>query len=242
MNVYLTQCFSCYFMKAILFILIFLINSKNLLAYSEPSTWSTKKSIRLNLMIDFIANRERFSDRWYIDGHGWSAGYGDFSWCDESMRVLRWKNPLLRILSDDYVRSLVRITKDQAKWRLKKFVIALYDTLEKFEINGITIVDYLDEKEMLSLVDNAYTRGETRFYKDPLWKNIVYEYVNTGKMDCHKVAHTFLKQSKNAKKVQRNGVLARRLVELLDFTHRSCSYDIKFLLSILKMYRQQEFL
>jgi hypothetical protein len=205
--------------------------------YSDPKTWDKKKLTVINLSTDFIANRERFSSTCYKDGHGWSAGYGDFSWCDEAMQVLRWKHSYLKLYPDAFVRKQVRITKEQAKWRLKKFVIIVYDNLEKKVVNGKRVVDYLDEKELVALIDNIYTRGETLFYKDPLWISTVATYVKINKIDCIKTAHVFLNQSKNAKGAQRQGVLARRLVELLDFTHKSCAYDIKFLEKMFKKYQ-----
>ena len=217
----------------IVFSLYFLCQANKCFAYSHPSTWDKKKETVIRLATDFIANREKFSDKCYKDGHGYSAGYGDFAWCDDTMKVLRWKNPILKLRSDDYVRKQVRITKDQAKWRLKKFVITVYDNLENRNFYDVNVVNYLDEKELIALIDNAYTRGETNFYKDPLWHKIVKRYIDTGKMNCVETAHIVLKQSK-----RNNGVLARRLVELQDFTHRNCAYDVKFLVSVLKQYKR----
>jgi hypothetical protein len=223
--------------KGIFISALFICSSNKSFAYSDPWTWSNKKTTDINLVTDFVAKREHYSEKCYKDGHGWSAGFGDFSWCDESIKVLRWKNPLLRLRSDDYVRTLVRMPRDIAKWRLRKYVIEVYDKLEKIFVNGKRVTDVLDAKEILSLVDNSYTRGATRFYNDPLWEVHVKEYIRTGKMNCISVAHAFLKQSTYSKKSQRNGVLARRFAEMMDFTHRSCSYDVKFLLAILNQYR-----
>lgn len=210
--------------------------NKNLFAYSDPSTWSVKKTIRINLYTDFIAKRERYSEKCYLDGGSYSAGFGDASWCEQSMKVLRHKNPFLKLRSDEYVRSLVRIPMPIAKWRLKKFIIEIYDRLETYTLSNRKVVDILDEKELLSLIDNIYTRGETRFYKSDLWNDFVINYIKTGKMDCIKIAHAFLSQSKNTNKRQRAGVVARRFVEMLDFTHRSCVYDVKFLQAVLNKY------
>ena len=205
-------------------------------AYSKPETWSAKKTIEIDLATEFIAARESYSSKCYKDGHGWSAGYGDFHWCDQYIKVLRWKYPILKLKSDDYVRSLVKMPKDIAKWRLKKFIIEVYDTLDRMHVNNQKITDILDSKRMLSLIDNAYTRGETRFYKDPLWQDIVINYAKTKQIDCVKVAHAFLKQSQYAKKSQRNGVLSRRFSEMMDFTH-TCVFDVNFLITVLKKYK-----
>ena len=152
-------------------------------------------------------------------------------------KLLRWKYPLLKLRTDDYVRKLVRITKEQAKWRLKKFVIMVYDNLERKSFGGLSVVDILDEKELSALIDNIYTRGETYFYGDLLWNDTVKTYILTRKISCIKTAHIFLKQALRASKPQRDGVLARRLVELLDFTYKNCVYDVKFLEATLKKYK-----
>lgn len=207
-------------------------NKQIAFAFENPNLWSNKKEIVVRLSTKLISNREKFVNKCYKDGHGWSIGYGDFYYCNDAVKVIKWKYPHLKNANDEYVRSLVRIDKKTAQWRLKKFVITVYENLEKQHINNNFVVDILDEKELIALIDNIYTRGETNFYKDLLWQSTIKDYVITGKMNCIKTAHVFLKQSK-----KNNGVLARRLVELLDFTHGHCSYDIKFLIKMLIQYR-----
>jgi|LauGreDrversion4_2_1035121.scaffolds.fasta_scaffold22766_5 hypothetical protein len=222
--------------KNIIIILLSLCLERLSIAYSEPTNWLFKKKNDIDLITDFIAKRENYSAKCYKDGHGWSVGFGDFSLCNDSIRVLKWQYKHLKNKSDDYVRSLVRIDKAVAKWRLKKFVIECYDNLEKIIINGVSTVNILDSKEILALIDNMYTRGETKFYKDDLWVIHVINYAKNKQINCVKIAHAFLKQSQYSQKTQRNGVLARRLSELLDFTHRNCVYDVKFLITILNKY------
>lgn len=215
-----------------LVVLCYLFFCGNAYGFSDPKTWNKKKDTTIRLATDLIANREKFSSKCYKDGHGWSIGYGDFYFCDDSIKVLRKKHILLRYVSDDIVRKQVVMSNEQAKWKLKKYVIEIYDRLETKQYNGKYIMDKLDEKELIGIIDNIYTRGETNFYKSNLWNIHVKEYIKTSKINCLSIAHEFFKQSK-----KNNGVLARRLVELQDFTYRSCSYDVKFLMSALKQYK-----
>ena len=115
----------------LILVVSFLCQDDRCFAYSDPTTWSTKKETVIRLAVDFIANREAFSEKCYKDGHGYSAGYGDFHWCDDSIKVLRWKNYVLKFQSDSQVRKKVKITKEQARWRLKKFVINVKLSKEK---------------------------------------------------------------------------------------------------------------
>ena len=223
--------------KLLLMLFFYLFYSIKAFSYSDPQNWSYKKQSDINLITDFIAEREKYSETCYKDGHGWSVGFGDFALCELSIKVLRWQHKHLKNKSDDYVRSLVKISKPVAKWRLKIYIIKCYENLEKIEINGKSVTDILDSKQILSLIDNIYTRGETKFYKDELWLEYVKPYLTKNKINCVKVAHAFLKQSQYSYTKQRDGVLSRRLYELLDFTHKSCTYDVKFLVNTLQHYR-----
>lgn len=228
----------CIEVKRLLLILIlFLFHSIEAFSYSDPQNWSYKKQFEIDLITNFIAEREQYSETCYKDGHGWSVGFGDFALCELSMKVLRWKHKHLKEQSDDYVRSLVKVDKAVAKWRLRLYIITCYENLEKITINGKSVTDILDSKQILSLIDNMYTRGETKFYKDELWLVHVKPYLINNKINCVKIAHAFLKQSQYSCLKQRDGVLSRRLYELLDFTHKSCTYDVKFLINILQNYR-----
>lgn len=223
--------------KYVIFLIISLVLQKNALSYSDSVSWTAKKTIEIDLITNFIANRESYSQVCYRDGNGWSVGFGDYALCSDSIKVLKWQHAHLKQKSDDYVRNLIKIDKKVAKWRLKKFIISCYERLEKIKVDENLVIDILDIKQITSIIDNMYTRGETRFYKGDLWLNFIIPYVSTKKINCVKASHAFLSESKNAIKRQRNGVLARRLVELLDFTHKSCVYDTKFLITTLNKYQ-----
>ena len=202
---------------------MFLSKSQSCFAYSDPKTWDKKKENTIKFAINFIANREKFVDHCYVDASGWSAGYGDFTWCQESINNIRKQNILLKYISDNILRKQVKITKEQARWRLKKFIINVYDKLE----SKIDLTNY-DEIEIMSLIDFIYTIGETKFYnKTTLYKILQDKNLIFDNKTCIRIRNNFLewsKMKKDGKMIKAIGVENRRKSEYEFFLYRKCVF------------------
>lgn len=211
-------------MKVILFILLFL-HSKVCYCYSDPSTWDTKKTNSIKYLVNFIANREKFVEYCYRDGDGFSIGWGDFSWCQESIDNMKFKNPLLKLIPDDILRKKVRITEAQARWRLKKFVINVYDKLEK-----MIDINQFDEIELTGLIDFIYTIGETKFYNKTTLVKLIRSFSAELKYNtktCLQFRKAFLdwsKMKKDGKLILAKGVENRRKSEVEFFLYKKCVF------------------
>lgn len=207
--------------------------------YSDPTTWSKKKETVINLTTDFIANREKFSPTCYKDGYDprnkkwkYSLGYGTAqtvkkeNWCDAHIKKLKQENKFLALMPDALVRRKVVVNEKVARWKVKEFVISIYDNLEK-PLNG-QIPSTLDEIELVAVISFVYTIGETAFYtKSSLFKEHLPSYVKTKKMRCLAVRRALLDWSKvktTKGLVESKGAYNRREVEMTMFTHRNCVF------------------
>ena len=211
------------FVKKVLCITIFLLKVNNLFAYSEPDTWDNKKAKTIEFSINLIMNREKFVPHCYKDNEGWSAGWGDYHWCNETIQNMRYTNPILKYISDDILRKKVKITQEQARWRLKKFVINVYDKLEtKLDLR------LYDEIEITGLIDFIYTIGETRFYKKTtLFKILKDDNLTFDNKTCIRIRNNFLewsKMKKDGKYVVAKGVQNRRHTEYEFFLYKKCVF------------------
>jgi GH24 family phage-related lysozyme (muramidase) len=225
-------------MKGGLFFLLFIIsNFKDCVAYSNPNTWDQKKGSVIRLATDFIANRESFSATCYKDGvsndkhktQRWSLGFGTAqtvtkeNWCDSNIKRLRYENKLYRFLPDDVVRKKVVVSVAVAKWKVKEFVIVIYDNLEKRNL-----VNHLDEIQLVGLVSFIYTIGETAFYKKTsLYQLHLIDKKDIKKSQCIAIRKMFLDWSQVRTKkgfAQSKGAKNRREVEMYMFTHKSCVF------------------
>jgi GH24 family phage-related lysozyme (muramidase) len=209
-------------MRSLLFIFL-LIKSNICFSYSDPKTWDPKKSKSIEFSMNLIMNREKFVPYCYSDASGWSAGWGDYTWCEETIKNMRFKNPLLKYIPDEILRKQVKITKEQAKWRLKKFVINVYDKLETM----IDLTNY-DEIEIAGLIDFIYTIGETKFYnKTTLFKILQDKNLIFDIKTCVRIRNNFLewsKMKKNGKYIIAKGVENRRHTEYEFFLYRKCVF------------------
>lgn len=219
----------------ILLIMLMMMHEKLCFAYSQPETWNQKKANVIRLSTDFIANRESFSATCYKDGisadkkQKWSLGFGTAqtvtkeNWCDANIKRLRYENKIYRYLSDDIVRKKVIVSVAVAKWKVKEFVIVIYDNLEKHDL-----VDNLDEIQLVGLVSFIYTIGETAFYnKTSLYKLHLKQKKDIKRNQCVTIRKMFLDWSKVRTKEgfkYSKGAKNRREVEMFMFTHRNCVF------------------
>lgn len=221
----------------ILTILLIIFNSINIQAI-ELKDWTDKKKTRIELITDFIINRESFSPICYKDGYDtkskkykYSLGYGTSTansketWCDIHIKKLKNENNELKKLSDDEVREMVSVSKEVARWKAKEYVIYLYDKLESKLNNNIEKV--FDDIEITGVISLIYTIGESNFYKSTFYKKHIDDFKNQKNINCLQVRKSILSWSKvrnnNELKISK-GALNRRQVELNLITHKRCVY------------------
>lgn len=197
------------------FIIITTYFTVNIFAYSDPSTWDQLKSDTIDLSMEIIADQEKFIPYCYKDGKGYSIGYGDHRFCWERLQLLYAKNPYLRLVSESRAMQFVTITKDQARWRMRKHIIELYDRLET-KID----VDMYDYVQLTGLLSFIYSTGETKFYKSRLFKLIRH-----NKATCGYIKYTMMQWDKtyiHGKLRISKGLQKRRELESNLFIQNRC--------------------
>lgn len=190
-----------------------------------------KREEVVNFTLIKVVDREKFQGKCYKDHISHSIGYGDYHYCDRAVkdlknRILKRAPHLKHKIKDEDIRKYVEIDEDVALWLARSFLRKAYDNMARKKFHGKRVVDILNKHQLSALLDNAYNRGETLFYKDPLWhthvKNIVKNKIkNKNKKmnfkECHLIKKVFLVQAKNSR-----GILARRFEEVKDFTKDQC--------------------
>ncbi len=197
------------------FIIITTYFTVNTFAYSDPSTWDQLKSDTIDLSMEIIADQEKFIPYCYKDGKGYSIGYGDHRFCWERLQLLYAKNPYLRLIPDTQALKYVTITKSEAKWRMKKHIIELYDKLET-KMN-IELYDYV---QLTGLISFIYSIGETKFYKSN-----VFRLIQHNKASCGYIKYSVMEWNRvyiNGKHRISKGLIERRILESNLITGNMC--------------------
>jgi len=210
----------------IILLIIIIFFDKNCFGFQNERHWTEKKRLTIDKAVELITVREEFVGFCYKDAYGYSIGYGDFHWCDLKLKEMRFLNKSLINVPDIILLKKIKQTEAIARWRAKKYVIEIYENLEKKDIDI-----HFDDIELTALISFIYSIGEKKFYKESSLYNIYIKGLlnDNYKFNCIKLRKMFIdwskiKECKKCKLKTSKGVYNRRITESILFLYRKCAF------------------